>query len=155
MLSHLDENNNPKMVDISEKKQTERFAHARGVIHIPISIIKMFNNGDIQTAKGPVFITAKIAAVQAVKKTWELIPFCHQINLDKISVEIELLDDKIQVDCTAKCYGKTGVEMEVLTGVQVASLTIYDMCKAITQDMVLGEVYLVKKTGGKSDYERQ
>jgi cyclic pyranopterin phosphate synthase len=116
-------------------------------------VMSQLINGDIQTKKGPVFHTAIIAATMAVKKTSELIPFCHPLLIEGCKLQITPIIDKnsLQIDCTVDISGKTGVEIEALTGVSVAALTIYDMCKAITQQMTISEIKLIKKTGGKSD----
>jgi cyclic pyranopterin phosphate synthase len=143
------------MVNVSEKNITKRSAHARGFINLSHNIMSLLNNGDIQTKKGPVFHTAIIAATMAVKKTSELIPFCHPLFIEGCKVLIAPVDNenKIQIDCIVDVSGKTGVEMEALTGVSLAALTIYDMCKAIDHQMTISEIILLKKSGGKSDIE--
>jgi cyclic pyranopterin phosphate synthase len=153
MFTHVDSNNNPAMVNVSEKISSKRSAHARGFIVVTEDVMAQLINGDIQTKKGPVFHTAIIAATMAVKKTSELIPFCHPLLIEGCKLQITPIIDQnsIQIDCTVDITGKTGVEMEALTGVSVAALTIYDMCKAISQQMTISEIKLIKKTGGKSD----
>lgn len=153
LLSHIDNNNNPTMVNVSDKNITKRIAHARGFIEVTSDIISQLVNGDIQTKKGPVFNTAIIAGTMAVKKTSDLIPFCHPLLIEGCKLEIVpiLNENKIQIDCTVDTTGKTGAEMEAITGVSIAALTIYDMCKAITHQMIIKEIKLIQKSGGKSD----
>jgi cyclic pyranopterin phosphate synthase len=144
------------MVDVSNKRATDREAHARAVVQFPGEIASRFANGDIQTAKGPVFATAIIAGVMASKKTHELIPFCHPLGLDNCSVEITMeTPGRAIVDCICKVHHRTGVEMEALTGASVAALTIYDMCKALSHDIMIVETRLIAKSGGKEDFRRE
>ena len=153
MLSHVDKNNRPTMVDVGDKSVTARTAHARATVRIPDAVRDVIQDGDIATAKGPVFQTAIIAGTMAAKKTHDLIPFCHPIGLDGCKIRIELnADGDAQIDCETKVSHKTGVEMEALTGASVAALTVYDMCKALSHDIEIDRVHLVSKTGGKSDY---
>jgi len=153
MLTHLDSKNQPGMVDISEKAVTQRTATAITQVSFPEGSLPKDGNDEIQTKKGPVFQTAIIAATQAVKRTAELIPFCHPLPLDGIKVAIEFADPMtVKIECTVKTTHKTGVEMEALTGASVAALTIYDMCKSLTHEMVIKETRLLEKTGGKSDF---
>ncbi len=115
-------------------------------------VVALLNSSEINTKKGPVFQTAIIAGVQAVKKTADLIPMCHPLLLDGVDIDIQFLNEEaINIICTVEMEGKTGVEMEALTGASVAALTVYDMCKAISQKMVIENIMLLKKTGGKSD----
>ena len=154
-LSHVDSQNKPTMVDVSNKQVTERHAHARSVVRFPADIAARFADGDIHTAKGPVFTTAIIAGVMASKKTHELIPFCHPLGLDDCSITIEIDDEqRAVVNCFCKVSHRTGVEMEALVGASIAALTIYDMCKALSHDIVIEETRLIAKTGGKKDYRR-
>lgn len=155
MLTHVNKNNQPQMVDVSEKGVTCREAIAAGTVRIGEAIMRELVSGEIKTKKGPVFATAIIAATMAVKKTHELIPFCHPLILEKIDVEITPVDsERLEIKCRVSCAGKTGVEMEALTGVHVAALTIHDMCKAMSPDITVENICLLKKTGGKRDYER-
>ena len=147
-FTHLDKNGNAIMVDVSEKPITSRSATATGFIQVNEEIIKSIN--DSTNKKGDVLQVARIAAIMATKKTSELIPLCHGLNLTKVSVDFEIQDTKIYANCTVKCDGKTGVEMEALTGVNIALLTIYDMCKAISKSMVISNIHLINKSGGKS-----
>jgi len=153
-LSHIDERNRPTMVDVSHKVATDREAHARTIIHLPPTVVAELAGDEITTKKGPVFGTAVIAGVMAAKKTHELIPFCHPLGLENCKITIEVAGDDAIIDCRCKVHHKTGVEMEALTGASVAALTVYDMCKAISHDIVIGETRLISKTGGKRDFVR-
>lgn len=153
-LTHIDSDNRPSMVDVSGKLPTLRRAQARSVVEFPREIAERFEGGDIRTAKGPVFATAIVAGVMAAKKTHELIPFCHPLGLDDCRIAIELDGTRAVVDCECKVTHRTGVEMEALTGASVAALTIYDMCKALSHDIVIRDTQLVSKTGGKEDFHR-
>ena len=154
-FSHLNAAGDPTMVDVSPKSVTERVAKAQSILEMDTEIIARFENDEIHTKKGPVFQTAIIAGVMAAKKTSELIPLCHPIGLDKCTIDISLNNNKqLVVECTAKVTSKTGVEMEALTGASVAALTIYDMCKGFSHNIVIKETRLMEKTGGKSDFKR-
>lgn len=153
-LSHIDEKNRPTMVDVSEKTATDREAHARAVVELPVEVVAALDGDEIATKKGPVFATAIIAGVMAAKKTHELIPFCHPLGLEKCKITIDVEDQRAIINCRCKVHHKTGVEMEALTGASVAALTIYDMCKAMSHDIVIGEIRLISKTGGKQDFHR-
>jgi len=153
MFSHLDKDNQPTMVDVSSKAVTERRAHASARVFMPQAVLDAIQGEDIQTPKGPVFQTAIIAGTMAAKRTHELIPFCHPLGLESCKISIAMNDAGAAViDCHVRVHHKTGVEMEALTGVSVAALTIYDMCKALSHDMVIGEIRLEAKSGGKSDF---
>jgi len=154
-LSHIDNANQPTMVDVSHKVATDREAHARTIVDFPAEVAQRFSNGDIQSAKGPVFATAIVAGVMAAKRTHELIPFCHPLGLDSCKITIGLDDQqRAVIDCRCKVHHRTGIEMEALTGASVAALTVYDMCKALSHDIVIRETRLISKTGGKKDYFR-
>ena len=153
-LSHIDERNQPTMVDVGDKTATDREARARTVVHLPAPVMQALDGDEIATKKGPVFATAVIAGVMAAKKTHELIPFCHPLGLENCKITIAIEDDTAIIDCVCRVHHKTGVEMEALTGSSVAALTIYDMCKALSHDIVIGETRLMAKTGGKQDYHR-
>ncbi len=153
-LSHIDKSNRPTMVDVSSKVRTDREAHARAIVELPAAVVAALNGDEIETKKGPVFATAIIAGVMAAKKTHELIPFCHPLGLDDCKITIDVDGDKLTIDCRCKVHHKTGVEMEALTGASVAALTIYDMCKALSHDIVIAETRLMSKTGGKQDFSR-
>ena len=153
-LSHVDDRNRPAMVDVSGKAVTAREAHARAVVVLPKEVLAALDGDEIQSKKGPVFATAIIAGVMAAKKTHELIPFCHPLGLDNCDVAIAIEGDRAVIDCRCKVTHKTGVEMEALTGASVAALTVYDMCKALSHDIVIAETRLMMKTGGKQDFHR-
>lgn len=151
-FTHLSDKNQPKMVDVGEKKITNRKASAKATVYLGEEIMSHFSEKELNTKKGPVFQTAIIAGIQAVKKTSDLIPMCHPLLLQAIDIDIQVIDkEHIEIICTVKLEGKTGVEMEALTGASVAALTVYDMCKSISQKMVIKEIKLLEKTGGKSD----
>ena len=154
-FTHLDASGNPSMVDVGEKKVTKRIAKARSIIVVDEEILAQFTGKDIETKKGPVFQTAIIAGVMGAKKTSELIPLCHPLGLDNCQIAIHINEaNEIVIDCTASLSGKTGVEMEALTGASVAALTIYDMCKAFSHNIIIKETKLMEKSGGKSDFKR-
>ena len=141
------------MVDVGHKAVTERTATARALVSLPEEVMRHFENDDIRSKKGPVFQTAIIAGIMGAKKTSELIPLCHPLSLDNCKIEISKTGtDQIEIISTAKISGKTGVEMEALTGASVAALTIYDMCKAFSHEIVIREIKLINKSGGKSDF---
>ena len=151
-FNHLNKNNNPIMVNVSDKKITKRTAIAKASMFLGTEVISHFTNDELITKKGPVFQTAIIAGIQAVKKTSELIPMCHPLLINGVDIDINIVDDEhIEVFCKVIIEGKTGVEMEALTGANITCLTIYDMCKSISQEMIIKEVKLLEKTGGKSD----
>jgi len=153
-FSHITDNNQPKMVNIGDKTPTKRKATAKAYMFLGSEIVSHFTNDEILTKKGPVFQTAIIAGIQAVKKTPELIPMCHPLLINGVDITINVIDEEhIEVLSSVEIDGKTGVEMEALTGASVAALTIYDMCKALSQEIVIKEVKLLEKTGGKSDYK--
>jgi len=143
------------MVDVSEKQVSHRTATARSIVSLPDEVLSQLTNGDIQTKKGSVFQTAIIAGIMAAKKTGELIPLCHPLGLDNCQISIHINDEQeVMIDCTATITAKTGVEMEALVGASIAALTIYDMCKALSHDIVIRETKLMAKTGGKRDFKR-
>ena len=149
-FSHLDKQGNVKMVDVTDKVSTVRISKAEGVISMQPDTISAIQ--DDALPKGNVLTTAKISGVQAAKKTAELIPMCHQLNLTFVDIEFEVMANSIQIKSTVKTKEATGVEMEALTAVSAAALTIYDMCKAVDKTMSIGEINLVEKVGGKSDH---
>jgi len=144
------------MVDVGDKKVSNRAATAKATMFLGADIIAHFEGKELITKKGPVFQTAIIAGIQEVKKTSELIPMCHPLLINGVDIDIEVIDNEnIEIFCTVSIEGKTGVEMEALTGAAIAALTVYDMCKSISQKMVIKEVKLVKKSGGKSDIKNE
>ena len=151
-LTHFDAAGNAVMVDVSEKPVTARQAVARGIITMNAEAFAAVERGTVK--KGDVLGVARIAGIMATKRTSELIPLCHPLPLTKVSVDFTLLPERQAVEavCTVNTTGVTGVEMEALTGVSTALLTIYDMCKAVDKGMELGEIGLVEKTGGKSGH---
>jgi cyclic pyranopterin phosphate synthase len=155
MLSHLDDENNPMMVDVTAKQVTHRTATARSIVILPEEVLNYLSGGELQSKKGPVFQTAIIAGIMAAKKTGDLIPLCHPLGLDNCNLTISLNDQhEVVIDCTASITAKTGVEMEALVGASIAALTVYDMCKAMSHDIVVKETRLIEKTGGKRDFKR-
>ena len=149
-LTHFDASGNAVMVDVSEKTVTFREATAHGIITMNAEAFAAVESGTVK--KGDVLGVARIAGIMATKRTSDLIPLCHTLLLTKSAVEFTLYPEEhsIEAECTVRCEGQTGVEMEALTGVSVALLTVYDMCKAIDKRMTLGEIHLVEKHGGKS-----
>jgi cyclic pyranopterin phosphate synthase len=155
MLSHLDSKNAPAMVNVAEKSVTKRLARARAIVVVGEEIMQLLEQGEIRTAKGAVFQTAVIAGVMAAKRTGELIPLCHPLGLEHCGIEISVNDAReIVIDCIASITAKTGVEMEALTGASIAALTVYDMCKAVSHNIVIREIQLMEKRGGKRDFVR-
>ncbi len=142
------------MVDVSAKVESEREACAQAVVLLPAEVLQQVSDDEISTRKGPVFSTAIIAGVMAAKRTHELIPFCHPLGLDNCKISIALEGDRAVIDCCCKVTHKTGVEMEALTGASVAALTVYDMLKALSHDIVISETKLISKRGGKRDFKR-
>lgn len=151
-LTHVDSEGKASMVDVGHKNDTTRSATATGKIILGEKAFKLVESN--QMKKGDVLTVSQIAGVMGAKHTSNLIPLCHPLILDKIDIKLKLdkSDFSVLVEGSVQCSGKTGVEMEALTGVSVTLLTVYDMCKAVTKDMLIGEIKLVKKTGGKSDY---
>jgi cyclic pyranopterin phosphate synthase len=149
-LSHLDEKGRARMVDVSEKEITSRIAVARGTIHMRPETLELIRQGKVE--KGDVFSVARVAGIMAAKKTWELIPMCHPLNITSVQITLTSGNNPARVDIEAsvRVSGKTGVEMEAMTAVAAAGLTIYDMCKAVDRAMTIGEIRLVEKSGGKS-----
>jgi cyclic pyranopterin monophosphate synthase len=153
-FTHLDTQGNPSMVDVGAKKVTLRTAIARSILVLDEQIMAQFGQNDIQSKKGPVFQTAIIAGVMAAKKTGELIPLCHPLGLDNCQISIRVNEkNEVEVICKASLTAKTGVEMEALVGASMAALTIYDMCKAMSHNIVIKETRLIEKTGGKRDFK--
>jgi len=150
-FTHIDSSSRPTMVDVSDKVVTKRTATASARVRFPSEVAEALRSQQFNTPKGPVFQTAIIAGTMAAKRTHDLIPFCHPLGIEKCSVLIEMEGDDAIVHCTVSVHHKTGVEMEALTGASVAALTIYDMCKALSHDIVIAETRLVEKRGGKSD----
>jgi len=147
-FTHFDNNGNAIMVDVSEKEITHRSATACGKIVVGKEIINAITSGDVK--KGDVLGVARVAGIMAVKQTSSIIPMCHTLLITKASIDFEVSEENVTAYCTVECDGKTGVEMEALTGASAALLTIYDMCKAISKEMVISDIHLLTKSGGKS-----
>jgi len=143
-LTHLADDGSAQMVDVSAKAQSAREAVAAGVIHLRPETLDLIAQNQI--GKGNVFATARLAGIQAAKQTSQLIPLCHNLNLSHVEIEIASLENGLEVKCVARTVAQTGVEMEALTGVAVALLTVYDMCKAVDKEMRIGDIRLLKKT---------
>jgi len=155
-FTHLDDSGKPSMVDVGAKKVTHRIARARTVMVLGDEIMSQLENDEFQTKKGPVFQTAIIAGVMAAKRTGELIPLCHPIGMDNCQIDIHVNEaQEVVIDCTASVHGKTGIEMEAMVGASLAALTIYDMCKAFSHDILIKETKLMEKRGGKRDFLRE
>jgi cyclic pyranopterin phosphate synthase len=154
ILSHLNMQGNPQMVDVSQKEITSRSATAHSTIQFPPAVFKQLVKNNFLSAKGSIFHTAVIAGTMAAKRTADLIPLCHPLALSQVNINIEKGYDLLLIKTTIKCEGKTGVEMEALTAASVAALTVYDMCKALSHDIIITETRLVEKKGGKSDFKK-
>ncbi len=158
MLSHLDAKGRPAMVPIGGKEITRRIARAGAVVLLPPALAALLHAGDLVAKKGSVFQAAILAGIMGAKKTSDLIPLCHPLPLDDCRITIDCgpaaADGSVEafIECRAETHGKTGVEMEALTGVTIAALTLYDMGKAVAHDIVIRQIRLLEKTGGKSDY---
>jgi cyclic pyranopterin phosphate synthase len=149
-FTHINQNGEANMVDVSNKNDTVRIARAEAFVTMNKETLQMIISGNHH--KGDVFATARIAGIQAAKRTWELIPLCHPLLLSKVEIQLEALleTNQVRIESLCKLSGKTGVEMEALTAASVAALTIYDMCKAVQKDMIIENVRLLSKSGGKS-----
>ena len=155
MFSHVDDRDQPTMVDVSGKQVTKRTAIAMARVRFPLEVAQALTDAGFSTAKGPVFQTAIIAGVMAAKRTHELIPFCHPLGIESCRVEIDMDGhDSAVVHCTVSVHHRTGVEMEALTGASVAALTVYDMCKSMSHEIVIGEARLLEKHGGRRDVQQ-
>jgi cyclic pyranopterin monophosphate synthase len=153
-FTHIHPSGNPQMVDVSKKKATERMAKAQAIVFLGKEIISRMKGDELITKKGPVFQTAIIAGVMGAKKTSELIPFCHPLGLEDVQIKITIKKTKAIIESMAKVTGKTGVEMEALTAASIAALTVYDMCKVLSHNIIIEEIKLMQKTGGKRDFRR-
>ncbi len=154
-FSHLDKTGKPAMVDVGDKNVTRRVAVAQAIISLPDVVMKHFDGHELETKKGGVFSTAILAGIMGAKKTGDLIPLCHPLALDNCKVDIEVRGkDELLITAEASIHSKTGVEMEALTAASVAALTVYDMCKGLSHDIIIKEIKLISKTGGKSDFKR-
>ena len=151
MLSHVDSDNQPRMVDVGNKAATQRIARAQARVLLPADVAEQLRNAGHMTPKGPVLTTANLAGVMGAKATPQLIPLCHPLMLQRCRVDLSIEGDEIVIVCEVACHGTTGVEMEALTGASIAALTVYDMCKAMSHDIVIRDVRLLHKSGGKRD----
>src|SRR5690554_2265137 len=149
-FSHIDVDRAPSMVDVGAKAVTKRTATAQARVRFPAHVAHALRTNGFHTAKGPVFHTAIIAGTMAAKRTHELIPFCHPLGIEKCNLTIAMEGNDAVIQCTVSVHHKTGVEMEALTGASVAALTIYDMCKALSHEIVIAETRLLEKSGGRS-----
>ena len=154
-LTHLNKEGQAAMVNVGTKLITQRTARARAVVELPEEVMRLVSKGEVWSKKGPVIHTAIIAGTMGAKKTGELIPLCHPLGLESCDFETFWKDNLLIIECTISVNGKTGVEMEALTGASVAALTVYDMCKALSHDIVVKEVKLMEKKGGKRDFTRE
>ena len=152
-LTHVDSSGNPSMVNVSEKPVTKRMARAQAIVKVGREIITLVQGDELTTKKGPVFQTAILAGIMGAKRTSDLIPLCHPLGLDDCQITIRVAGEEIVITSIATLSAKTGVEMEALTGATVAALTIYDMCKALSHEIVIKEIKLLEKTGGKKDFK--
>lgn len=152
MLTHVDSDARPTMVDVGDKTVTKRTATAESRVQFPKAAAETLRRQNFSSSKGPVFHTAIIAGTLAAKRTHELIPFCHPLGIENCKIQIEMQDDNAVIRCTVSVHHKTGVEMEALMGASIAALTIYDMCKALSHEIVIAETRLLEKRGGKSDF---
>jgi cyclic pyranopterin phosphate synthase len=153
-FTHIDSTGNPAMVDVSAKRITKRTAKAQAIVDVGGEILAQIRDNELITKKGPVFHTAIVAGVMGAKNTSSLIPFCHPLGLEDCQVKIHIVRNKIVIDSSATITSKTGVEMEALTAVTIAALTVYDMCKALSHHITIEEIKLMEKTGGKKDFKR-
>jgi cyclic pyranopterin phosphate synthase len=151
-FTHLDADQRPAMVDVSDKSVTKRSATAEARVKFPAAAAAALRGSGLRSPKGPVFDTAIVAGVLGAKRTHELIPFCHPLGLENCRITIDLEKDTAIIRCTVSVHHKTGVEMEALTGASIAALTVYDMCKALSHDIIISDVRLLAKDGGKSSY---
>lgn len=155
-FSHLNDKSQPIIVDVSSKEVTKRTATAQSMVYLPQEVLDQLEKSDFNRKKGSVFQTAILAGIMASKRTSELIPLCHPLFLENCNVSIEMAsENELLILCTATVTAKTGVEMEALTGASIAALTIYDMCKALSHDIIIKETKLIQKSGGKNDFERK
>ena len=153
-LTHFGDQGRARMVDVTDKARTFRTAVAEGTVHMAPATATLIRTGGV--AKGDVLAVAQVAGIMAAKRTHELIPMCHTVALTGLDMAFSVEEDAVRIRAEARCTGETGVEMEALTAVSAAALTIYDMCKAVQRDMEIGQIHLCRKSGGRSgDYERK
>lgn len=153
-FSHINKEGDVAMVNVSQKAITRRMARAEARMFLPDEVIRLFEGNDLHGPKGPVFQTARIAGIQAAKRTGELIPLCHPLGIDAMEIQFNLSGNELVISSMVEVNARTGVEMEALTAASIAALTVYDMCKAVSHDLVITQVQLIEKTGGKRDFHR-
>ena len=153
MLSHVGSDNQPRMVDVGHKTATQRVARAQARVLLPADVASKLRDAGHMTPKGPVLTTANLAGVMGAKATPQLIPLCHPLMLQRCNVTLTVEGNEIVIVCEVACHGTTGVEMEALTGASIAALTVYDMCKAMSHEIVIRDVRLLHKSGGKRDVD--
>lgn len=154
ILSHLNTEGNPQMVDVSAKKASSRTATASAIVSFPANVFEQLLQNNFLSSKGSIFHTAIIAGTMGAKRTADLIPLCHPLQLSKIHIDITTAQNSLTITAIVQCDGKTGVEMEALMAVSISALTVYDMCKALSHDIIITQTRLVEKKGGKSDFSR-
>jgi cyclic pyranopterin phosphate synthase len=158
VFSHIDASNRPRMVDVGGKRVTRRTAHAVAVVALPPALARRLEGGDIPSRKGPVFQAVVLAGIMGAKRTADLVPLCHPLPIEDCTVEIKVRPRRrdgsadVEIHCRAATRARTGVEMEALTGASVAALTLYDMGKAVSHGIVIREIRLLEKTGGRRDF---
>lgn len=152
-LSHLDAQGRLRQVDVSHKSASRREAIAQAVVRFPKDVFEHLQQGGFVSSKGSILEVARIAGIQASKRTAELIPLCHVLSLDYAEVNFEIMENALRIVSKTRVYAKTGVEMEALTTCSVAALTVYDMCKALSHEIAIDEIRLLEKSGGKHDYQ--
>ncbi len=153
-FSHLNEKTEPHMVSIAKKSITHRIARAQAIVELDEKVMAHFSGQELNTKKGPVFQTAIIAGIMGAKKTGSLIPLCHPIGMDHCNIDIEVINNELIITCSVEVLAKTGIEMEALTGASIAALTVYDMCKSFGHQIIIKEIKLMEKRGGKNDFFR-
>ena len=151
-FSHVDKDGKATMVDVSHKKETERKATATCKVALPSEVLECAQESDIIGTKGPIFPTARIAGIQAAKRTSDLIPLCHPLPITSINIDLKIDGSHVLIEATVKTVGKTGVEMEALTACSAAALCVYDMCKAMSHNIIIEEIRLRHKSGGKNEF---
>jgi len=155
-FTHVDEERRPAMVDVGAKAVTHRVAVAEARVRFPAAVAEALRQAGFATTKGPVFHTAIVAGVMAAKRTHELIPFCHPLGIENCRIDVDMNEhDEAVVRCRVSVHHKTGVEMEALTGASIAALTIYDMCKALSHEIVVAELRLLEKHGGRREVSQR
>jgi cyclic pyranopterin phosphate synthase len=151
-LSHINDSGESRMVDVSNKVVSMRNASAKAMVRFPLSVFQQLKAGNWQVKKGAILEVSRIAGIQGAKQTAQIIPLCHPLMISGVEIEFAFEGSNLEIVSKVKCMGQTGVEMEALTAVSVAALTVYDMCKALAHDIEIGPIQLLSKSGGKNDY---